>query len=122
MATKGPKRDRGTPAGHKPAKEPFDIEKAIPLLREAVAPYPKAALFELAADGHTSVFEMLVACIISIRTRDETTIPVARALFAKARTAPQIVRLSVEEIDQLIGQCTFHEAKSKTIHDIARRA
>ena len=47
------------------AKQPFDVEEAIPLLREAVRPYPKAALFELAAEGHTSVFEILVACIIS---------------------------------------------------------
>ena len=42
----------------KPAKRPFDIEEAIRLLREAVAPYPKAALFELAGDGFTSVFTM----------------------------------------------------------------
>ncbi len=63
-------------------KRPFDIEEAMPHLRAAVAPYPKAALFELAAEGHTSVFEILVACIISIRTRDETTLPVARGLFA----------------------------------------
>ena len=59
-------------------KQSFDIEAAMRRLREATAPYPKAALFELYAEGHTSVFEILVACIISIRTRDETTLPVAR--------------------------------------------
>ena len=67
-------------------KQPFDVETAVERLREAVAPYPKAALFELFAEGHTSVFEILIACIISIRTRDETTLPVARQLFARART------------------------------------
>jgi endonuclease-3 len=101
------------------SKRRFDIEKAMPILRRAVAPYAKAALFELAADGHTSIFEILVACIISIRTRDETTIPTARSLFAQARTAADIARLSIGAIDRLIGACTFHEAKSKTIHDIA---
>ena len=80
------KPDGRRKAARPAAKRPFDIEEAIPLLREAVAPYPKAALFELAAEGHTSVFELLVACIISIRTRDETTLPVARGLFAAART------------------------------------
>jgi endonuclease-3 len=54
------------------AKKPFDIDAAIPLLRAAVAPYPKAALFELAAQGHASVFEILTACIVSIRTRVAT--------------------------------------------------
>ena len=102
-------------------KRPFDIEEAMRRLREATAPYPKAALFELAAEGHTSVFEILIACIISIRTRDETTLPVARALFAKARTPADVAALSVDQIDRLIGASTFHEVKAKTIRDIARR-
>jgi endonuclease-3 len=103
-------------------KRPFRVEEAVRLLREVTAPYPKAALFELFAEGHTSVFEILVACIISIRTRDETTLPVARGLFAKARTPAQVAALSVEEIDRLIGLCTYHEAKAPTIRDIARQA
>lgn len=104
------------------SKRPFDIEKAMPRLRSAVAPYPKAALFELAADGHTSVFEILTACILSIRTRDETTLPVARALFAQARTPADLAALPVVKIDRLIQACAFHEAKARTIRDIARRA
>jgi endonuclease III len=106
----------------RPRKRPFDIEAAIARLREAVAPYPKAALFELAGEGHTSVFEILVACIISIRTRDETTLPVSRRLFARARTPAEMTQLSPEEIDELIGSCTFHEPKARQIHEIARRA
>lgn len=111
-------RDRKIAEG----KRPFDIEEAMPRLRAAVAPYPKAALFELATEGHTSVFEILVACILSIRTRDETTLPVARALFAQARLPAELADLSVKQIDRLIGSCTFHEAKAKTIRDIARQA
>jgi endonuclease-3 len=103
-------------------KRPFDIRIAIRRLREAVRPYPKAALFELAAEGHASVFEVLVACIISIRTRDETTLLVARRLFARARTPADVAALSVEELDSLIGASTFHEAKAPQIHAIARRA
>jgi endonuclease-3 len=100
-------------------KRPFDIEEAIPLLRTAVAPYPKAALFELAGDGHTSVFEILVACIISIRTRDETTLPVSRRLFAAARTPADVAALSVKQIERLIYPCTFHDVKAVTIRNIA---
>jgi endonuclease-3 len=116
------KGTRPTAHGKKPEKRPFDIVAAIERLRVAVAPYPRAALFELAAEGHTSVFEMLAACIISIRTRDEATLPVSRKLFARARTPAEMVRLSPEEIDELIGACTFHEPKARQIHEIARRA
>jgi endonuclease-3 len=112
--------ERKRPAGQ--GKKPFDVPLAVERLREAVRPYPKAALFELFAEGHKSVFEILVACIISIRTRDETTLPVARGLFARARTPTEMVNLSADEIDSLIGACTFHEPKARQIHDIARRA
>jgi endonuclease-3 len=114
-------RERKRPQASRQCKCPFDIEEAMPRLRTAVAPYPKAALFELAAEGHASVFEILIACIISIRTRDETTLPVARALFAPASTPAEVSALSVEQIDRLIAACTFHEAKAKTIRDIAHQ-
>jgi len=104
------------------AKKPFDIAEAVRRLRVAVAPYPKAALFELAAEGHDSVFEVLVACIISIRTRDEVTLPTARALFAKARTPAAVAALPVREIDTLIAGCTFHAPKAETIRAIAAEA
>src|SRR5437764_7395567 len=121
MATKRPNRDRGTPATPSAAKRPFDIEEAIPLLREAVRPYPKAALFELAAEGHDSVFEILAACIISIRTRDETTLPTARRLFAEAPTPADVAALTAKQLEALIRPCTYPEPKAKTIRDIARR-
>ena len=63
---------------------------------------------------------MLVACIISIRTRDEITLPVARRLFGVARTPAEVAALPVERIDELIGACTFHEPKARQIHEIAR--
>src|SRR5262245_52379214 len=111
----GGKRTKGS------GKKPFDVEEAMRRLREATAPYPKAALFELAAEGHTSVFEILIACILSIRTLDEVTLPVARGLFARARTPAEVAALSEVELDALIAACTFHEPKARTIRDIAQQ-
>ncbi len=102
-------------------KRAFDIDIAIERLREAVRPFPKAALFELAEDGYNTPFEQLMACMISIRTRDETTLPVARRLLARARTPEQVAALSRDELDRLIGASTFHEAKAGQMLAIARR-
>jgi endonuclease-3 len=102
-------------------KRPFDIDQVIRRIRAAVRPFPKAAMFELADEGFSSPFEQLVACIISIRTRDEVTIPTARRLFARARTPLEVSRLMLREIDQLIRACTFHERKAQQILLIARR-
>lgn len=104
------------------AKLPFDIDDVIVRVRDAVKSFRTAALFELAADGYSSTFEVLVGCIISIRTRDETTVDVARNLFKVARTPRQISELSWKRIDTLIGACTFHEPKAKQIKQIAERA
>ena len=54
---------------HQKPKQPFDVDLAFEHIRAAVSPFPKAAMFELAEDGFVSPFELLVACIISIRTQ-----------------------------------------------------
>ncbi len=102
-------------------KPPFDIGIALARIEQAVRPWPKAALFQLAEEGFASTFEQLLACIISIRTYDEVTLPVSRTLFARARTAADIARLSWEEMDGLIGASTFHERKAAQILAIARQ-
>ena len=104
------------------AKRPHDIPEMMRRIRGAVAPFAKAAMFELAEDGFDSAFEQLVACIISIRTRDEAMIKIARTLFARARTPALVAALSVEEIDALISPSTFHRGKAVQIREIARRA
>ena len=102
-------------------KGPFDIDVAMERIGKAVRPFRKAAMFELADDGFGSLFELLVACIISIRTRDEVTVPVSRRLFEMARTAEAMSRLTAGQIDAAIGASTFHEAKARQILEISRR-
>jgi endonuclease-3 len=102
-------------------KKAFDIGTALRRIRTAVRPWPKAALFQLAEEGFTSTFEQLVACIISIRTYDEVTLPVSRKLFDRARTPAGISKLTWEELDALISPSTFHERKANQILAIARR-
>jgi endonuclease-3 len=103
-------------------KLPFDVNEVLERVRVAIRPFPQAALFELASVGHASVFEQIVACILSTRTRDETTVVVARRLFAAAPTPEAMSRLGPARIDELIAPCTFHEPKALQIHAIAARA
>jgi endonuclease-3 len=102
-------------------KIPFDPAIAFPRIEKAIEPYPKAALFELAEKGYDSAFEQLIACIISIRTFDEVSLPTALRLFGAAPTPLAISQLSVSEIDELIGNSTFHGAKAGQILEIAQR-
>ena len=110
------------PGDPRNVKRPFSVATVLRRIRAAVRDVADAAMFELYDAGHTSAFEQLVACIISIRTRDEATLPIAKRLFAKAHTPAQMARLSPQQIDRLISPSTFHENKARQIHAIARRA
>jgi endonuclease-3 len=110
----GPGQDQG--------KKPIRIDLMLRRIRETVRPYPRAALFELAEEGFDSAFEVLVGCIISIRTRDEATVVIARRLFARARTPEQVGAMSEAELDRLLSPSTFHSAKAAQIREIAQRA
>lgn len=90
-------------------------------IRRAVADRPKAVLFELADRGHRSPFEILVACIITIRTLEEVSLPTSLRLFEVACTPADMARMKPAQIDELIRACSFHGPKSRTIHTIAQR-
>ena len=104
------------------SKKPLDIDEMMRRIREAVASFPDAAMFALRDLGFGSVFQQLVACIISIRTTDEVSLPTALALLSHAPTPRDVAALSVTEIDAAIHASSFHEPKAWQIHEIARRA
>lgn len=103
------------------AKETFDIDVVMEWVAEAVRPFPKAAMFELAEKGHNTPFEQLVGCILSIRTYDEVSLPVSLNLFARARTPQQMAELDVAEIAKIIRRSSFSERKAEQIKAIAQQ-
>ena len=78
-------------------------------------------MFALAEEGYRSLFEQLIACILSIRTRDEVSLEAARRLFGAARTPGEMARLGAARIDLLIDDTTFHRSKAEQLLEIARR-
>jgi endonuclease III len=110
----GPPADR--PA---PGKRDFDIDEVFRRLRTATAALPKAAMWELRDRGHGSPFEQLAASLISVRTRDETTVPVCLRLFAVARTPAALAALDEAELVRLLREATFPEPKARDLRRIA---
>jgi endonuclease-3 len=110
--------DPGAPANR---KRRFEIGTVLSRVREAVRGFADAAMFELAERGHRTLFEQLVGCILSIRTRDEVSLPAALRLFERASSPAAIAKLGPSAIDRVIGDVTFHEAKAGQIAAIAER-
>lgn len=99
----------------------FPIVEVLDRIEVAVTPYPKAAMYELAREGWTTPFQQLVSCLISVRTFEETTLPVCRRLFAVASTPATVAALSEPEILALIRASTFSDRKAGQIRQIALR-
>jgi endonuclease III len=102
-------------------KLPFDIHAVIRRIRKEVSRFADAAMFDLAAQGFGSAFHQLVACIISVRTRDEVSLPTALRLFEAAPDPAAMARLSVDEIAAVIRPSSFYGTKARDISEIARR-
>jgi endonuclease III len=103
-------------------KKPFDIPVMLKRIEKVMKAYPKAAMFELYERGFTSLFEQLISCIISIRTLDETTIPLSEKLFAVARTPKELMKLTPEALEKLLIGSQYPGQKAYTMLGIARAA
>ena len=103
------------------AKRRFDIDEVLHRIRHEVKQFPDAAMFDLADQGYATPFHQLAACVISVRTRDEVSLPAAIRLFKVAPTPKEISRLSVPRIAGLIRPASFYETKAYNIRDMAKR-
>ena len=65
-------------------------------------------------------FSILVSCLLSLRTRDETTGPASRRLFRLARTPAALVRLSPRTLERAIYPVGFYRTKARTLRALAR--
>ena len=106
-------------ASLEPAKQPFNIHAILRRIRPEVKQFAEAAMFDLAEQGYATPFHQLVACIISVRTRDEVSLPAAIRLFKAAPTAEAVSRLSVSRISELIRPSSFYGTKAYNIRDLA---
>lgn len=90
----------------------------MPLLRDAVSRFKTPAV-GVVAEETDSPFAVLVSCILSLRTRDETTATASARLFKIADSPEKMIKLTEEQIANVIYPVSFYRNKSKSILAIA---
>jgi endonuclease-3 len=95
------------------------VGPALRTLRKA-APAWNAPVLTLMAAERRDPFLTLIGCILSLRTKDETTAMAAPRLFARADTPATMIKLSPDEILKLIYPVGFYRTKSRVILDVCR--
>ena len=72
------------------------------------------------ADRRRDPFRVLIACLLSLRTKDETTGPAAERLFALADTPAVMLRLPAPAIERAIFPVGFYRTKARVILGVCR--
>jgi endonuclease-3 len=67
-----------------------------------------------------SPFRLLVACVISLRTKDEVTAEASARLFAIAPDADRLAKLDAESIANAIYPAGFYNTKARQLNEIGR--
>jgi endonuclease III len=78
--------------------------------------YPTIAMHEV--HGHDP-FQLLVAVILSQRSRDSVTVPTAQKLFETVKTPADFVRIPQVELEQKIRAIGFYTAKAAAIKKLS---
>jgi endonuclease-3 len=66
-----------------------------------------------------SPFQVLISCILSLRTKDKTTIEASKRLFAQAVEPKTLIKLSKKKIESLIYPVGFYRNKARDILNIS---
>jgi len=93
------------------------ISQVIKLLKVAMRDLPDPSI-TLVGKKYKSPFLVLISCLLSLRTRDETTLPASERLFARADTMQGMLKIPVAEIQKLIYPVGFYKTKAVRIHEI----
>ena len=96
-----------------------NITEVVKILRRALKDLPDPSV-TLVGKRWKNPFLVLISCILSLRTKDETTLPASERLFAAADNPQGLLKLSTQQIEKLIFPVGFYRTKAKTIHGICR--
>lgn len=97
----------------------FDIDAVMAALEKAVSAWDTPAV-TIISQRDKDPFKVLVSCILSLRTKDETTGAASLRLFSLADTAESMLRLNQSQIEKAIYPVGFYRTKAAQILEICR--
>ncbi|MEM3405559.1 MAG: endonuclease III [Candidatus Pacearchaeota archaeon] len=65
-------------------------------------------------------FQVLIACLISLRTQDKNTEKVTEKLFKIAKTPKQFLKMDIKKLEKLIYSSGYYRKKAKTIKEVSK--
>ena len=92
----------------------LEIKKVFSLLEKD---HPLTMLEEL---GHYTPFQMLVMTLLSSRTRDSTTIPIVKKMFAKYPDPEHFIKMDLQELEEWLYGIGFYRIKAQHVKNLSK--
>lgn len=70
--------------------------------------------------NHTSDYTLLIAVLLSAQCTDERVNKTTPALFERAKTPQAMVKLTIEEIEEIVRPCGLSKSKSSAIWNLSQ--
>ncbi|HEX9757594.1 MAG TPA: endonuclease III [Nitrospiria bacterium] len=96
------------------------IDWAIQILKQEIMQW-KEPIVGVVANQTRDPFQVLISCVLSLRTKDETTAGASERLFKLASTPQTMGRLRNSKIEKTIYPVGFYRTKAKSIKEICKR-
>ena len=96
------------------------MSRVIRTLERHAPTWDTTALASVAAASGRDPFRILIGCLLSLRTKDETTGPAAARLFALGDSPEALLGLSTRRIEQAIFPVGFYRTKARGLHAVSR--
>lgn len=96
-----------------------EIHQVMGILCEETRKFAAPVVTQI-SETRRDPFQVLVATILSLRTKDEVTHPASHRLLARAGTPSELLALPESNIRKLIYPVGFYKSKARVLRDIAR--
>ena len=96
------------------------MTRVIARLERAAPAWDVTALAAVARESGRDPFRVLAGCLLSLRTKDETTGPASARLFALADTPAAMLALPLRTIERAIYPVGFYRTKARVLHRVSR--
>ncbi|MFP4522514.1 MAG: endonuclease III domain-containing protein [Fibrobacterota bacterium] len=95
------------------SKKKIDIDEAVCILRKEIKALPQPAVTRIAA--RKDPFRVLISTVLSLRTKDSTTIDASLRLFEKASDIYKLAAMPQRDLEKIIYPVGFYRVKAANI-------
>ncbi len=97
-----------------------DIHAVLRIVRREVRQWQEPVVGVVAKESRDP-FRILIACLLSLRTKDQTTAEASRRLFALAADPAALATLPLRRLERAIYPVGFYRTKARQIRELCRR-